>query len=100
MCDRWANSFPTFLADMGKAPTDKHEIEREEVNGHYEPDNCIWATHTAQMRNTSRNRLVTFRGVTRCLSEWCEILGVHYQLVYDRLKLGWDSERAFTEPRH
>lgn len=57
VCERWRNSFETFLADMGGKPRKGMSIERIDVNGNYEPANCIWATPTLQARNTRRTKL-------------------------------------------
>ena len=56
VCDRWRgpDGFPNFLADMGRAPTLQHSLDRKYVNGHYEPDNCRWATKKEQANNTRR----------------------------------------------
>ncbi len=51
MCDRWLNSFPAFLADMGKRPSSDHSLDRIDVNGDYEPGNCRWATAKEQSHN-------------------------------------------------
>lgn len=51
MCDRWKMSFVNFLADMGRKPTPQHSIDRIDVNGNYEPDNCRWATALQQRHN-------------------------------------------------
>jgi hypothetical protein len=58
VCDRWLNSFDNFLADMGEKPLNL-TLERIDVNGNYEPNNCKWATWTEQSfnkRNSLKNR--------------------------------------------
>jgi hypothetical protein len=54
VCERWLK-FENFFADMGKKPTPKHSIERNETNDGYNPENCRWATTVEQNNNTRRN---------------------------------------------
>jgi hypothetical protein len=49
VCARW-DEFENFIADMGERP-DGLTLERRDVNGHYGPENCYWATWTEQRRN-------------------------------------------------
>lgn len=50
VCDRW-RVFVNFYADMGEPPTDEHSIERVDVNGNYEPSNCMWLPLKEQAKN-------------------------------------------------
>lgn len=93
ICERWS-IFTNFLEDMGERPAD-HSLDRINSDEGYSPTNCRWATRTEQNRNNAQNRNITFRGQTKCLSEWCELLRLNYARVYARLfKLKWSVEDA------
>lgn len=55
VCDRWRESFENFLTDMGPKPKGL-TLERLNVNGNYEPKNCIWASWLVQARNKRNSR--------------------------------------------
>jgi hypothetical protein len=96
VCDRW-QTFENFFADMGEAPLGS-SIEREDVNGDYEPSNCVWLELGRQTLNTRRTVHITIGEESNPLSVWCEKKGLRYGLVYDRIaRLGWTPERALTE---
>lgn len=57
VCKRWLHSskgFLNFYEDVGRAPSKKHSIDRERVNGHYTPRNVRWATKAQQAANQRR----------------------------------------------
>ncbi len=58
ICDDWIKSFDTFIKDMGMRPSQRHTIERVDVNGNYEPGNCVWQTHHRQQMNRRNNKKV------------------------------------------
>lgn len=98
VCERWMDSFDAFLSDVGYAPSRSHSLDRIDNNGNYEPGNVKWSTPSQQARNKRTNRLVTFNGVTKCVAEWCDQLGLSRHLIYQRLENGWTPEKALTTP--
>lgn len=96
VCERW-KSFENFIADMGDKPTGSHSLDRVNVEGHYEPGNCRWATPAEQARNTRRTRLLTLNGKTQCLQDWATELGFgKARVITRRLAAGWSIERALS----
>lgn len=51
VCERWNTSFQYFLEDMGLKEDINLTLERKNVNGNYESNNCEWATRAAQAQN-------------------------------------------------
>ena len=96
VCERWRASFENFMVDMGKRPSAKYSLDRIDVNGNYEPDNCRWATVQQQATNTRRNHLVTYQGRTQTISEWGQEMDLNKETLRTRLERGWDIEEAFT----
>jgi hypothetical protein len=99
VCDRW-KEFENFLADMGRRPSELHSIDRIESNKDYEPSNCRWATQKQQVRNKGDNRRLTLNGVTRCVAEWAEVLGISVNTIRKRLRLGYTDEHALHVGKH
>lgn len=95
VCERW-NDYSAFLADMGRRPTPKHQIDRyPDQDGNYEPGNCRWVTCKENQRNRRSNRLVTFNGETLPVVMWAERLGLNYATMRDRFET-MTVERAIT----
>jgi len=64
MCEEWRRSFTRFFLDMGERPSPRHSLDRIDVNGHYEPSNCRWATfHQQALNKRARQGTSEFRGV-------------------------------------
>lgn len=98
MCKAWSDDFTIFAADMGKRPSAKYSLDRNDNDGDYEPNNCRWATRAEQSRNSRQNRFLTFQNKTYCFTDWANILGMDRSTLRDRFYRGWSIEKAFTTP--
>lgn len=98
VCERWRYSFSNFLSDMGERPQGK-TLDRIDNDGNYEPSNCRWATSSEQARNMAKSRNIELDGVTKNIADWAQIYGIGVSTIRERLKRGWDTRTAITEPR-
>lgn len=98
VCDRWRGSFEAFLEDMGARPSLDHSIERNDVNGNYEPGNCRWATSLEQGSNKRNNRLVEVRGQKMTLAEACRLSQLNRNSILARIEGGMAVEDALFSP--
>ena len=98
VCERWLHSFGNFLADMGPCPKGM-TIDRVDTNGHYEPDNCRWATITEQARNRRTNIHLTLGGTSKTIAAWAEDLKIRPETIYWRHKRGLPDAECLRRPR-
>lgn len=102
VCDEWKNSFISFYDWSIKNGYDENAergqctIDRIDVNGNYEPNNCRWATIKQQANNTRRNPLIKYNGKTQTVSQWANELGVEPDSIFNRLQKGFTEEEALT----
>lgn len=96
MCDRWSESFSAFYEDVGPAPSEKHTLDRIDVDRGYEPGNVRWATRKEQARNRRNNFLVTYKGETLCLSDWCDRFRICSNTLKARI-LKYGAEQALSQ---
>ena len=98
ICDRWMSSYIDFLKDMGRKPTQKHTLDRINLDGNYEPSNCRWATPEQQMRNRRNNVVITINGISKSACEWAETTKVSAYVIRKRIHRGWTGEEALFAP--
>lgn len=51
VCERWLDSFPAFVKDMGPKPDAELTLDRVNNDLGYSPSNCRWATREQQIAN-------------------------------------------------
>ena len=104
VCDEWMDfqNFYEWAIANGydeTAPRGQCTIDRIDVDGCYEPENCRWVDRYIQMNNKRNNRILTYNGESHTLAEWCEIVNIPYNCLKSRLnKLHWSVEKTLTTP--
>ena len=92
------HDYKNFIRDMGRRPSKDHSIDRLKNELGYSKDNCAWRSRKEQCNNRSNNRWVTINGETKTVSQWAESVGIDPRCIFNRLKNGWNEERAILTP--
>jgi len=95
ICSEWED-FEVFLKDIGKRP-EGTSLDRINVDGPYNKDNCRWATAQQQQRNLQIHKT---NGIGKAITELAEEFNLPTGTLGTRLSRGWSLERATTEPVH
>lgn len=100
VCDDWLNDFSNFYDwSIENGYKEDLTIDRIDVNGNYEPNNCRWVNMTVQQNNRRNNVSVTYKGETKTLTEWSRTLGINYNTLRGRLfRNKWSIEKSFETP--
>lgn len=73
-------------------------LDRVDDAGDYCSSNCRWSNMTVQQRNKRTNVFVDLDGSQVQLSAACEIQGLNYPAVIQRIKSGWSEYDALHTP--
>ena len=113
ICEEWLNQEKAVIANrynttkgflnfrkwaLENGYADNLTLDRIDVNKGYSPENCRWTTYKEQVNNTRRNHLLTYKGETKTMQQWCDIFHLNKSTVRHRLKYGWSIEKALTTP--
>jgi hypothetical protein len=103
VCDEWLDfaGFKKWADENGydpKADYGKCTIDRINPDGDYEPQNCRWTTIQEQNMNRTSTKYITYKGMTKTVTQWDEYLGFGKDRVASRLRKGWSIERAIETP--
>lgn len=93
-CQEWEKFIPFYNWAMANGYNDNLTIDRIDVNGDYEPNNCRWIKEKEQHRNTRSNKILKYKGKSYCAKKWAEILGLNYNTLLTHLRKGMTIKDA------
>lgn len=103
LCDEWSDGVNGYFRfkewALNNGYNENLTIDRINNDGDYSPENCRWADTYTQGNNKRNNIEIEYDGRVQTLSQWSREIGVPMKNLYNRIRvLGWDIERAFTQP--
>lgn len=97
VCDEWHNieNFEKWVETSGykKGLT----LDRIDVNGNYEPNNCRWVTMKEQDNNRRNTIYIEHNGEVHTISEWAEITGINRRTLNSRYYRGIRGDKLFKK---
>ena len=98
VCEDWKTNFELFYNWAIQNGYKKGlSLDRIDVNGNYEPNNCRWTTNKIQANNKTNTRYIEYQGKQYTISELSEIVHKPYSLLHDRIiRQKWTIEKAIS----
>lgn len=97
VCQEWLDFDNFYEWSLANGYKKGYSIERKNVDENYCPENCCWIPLIEQAKNKRNTLYAELNGETKRLNEWCEIFGLNYKTVYNRInKCGMAPEQALT----
>lgn len=90
-------SFENFWADMGPTYRPGLNIERENNDLGYSPENCRWATTTAQARNRRSSHLVPTALGMMHIADAADLAGIDRAVLWYKVARGEDTSTMFAD---
>ncbi len=99
VCQRWRDSFPAFIEDMGECPNG-FQLDRKNTDGNYEPGNCQWSSPLENSRNRRDARRVTWNGTEYHVNELAEKSGLKSDTIINRSRKGFSDVELLSPEIH
>ena len=99
VCDEWQNNFLSFYEwSVNNGYNETLTLDRINVNGNYEPNNCRWIPLSQQYYNKTDNVYYIINGEKKCLSQLSKEYKIPYQTLRKRLERGKKIIEALNMP--
>lgn len=97
VCDEWLNNNNLFyIWSINNGWRKGLTIDRIDVNGNYEPNNCRWVSNLIQQNNKRNNKYLTFNNETHTIAEWSRILNIPKGTISDRIRRNYPIEKILN----
>lgn len=94
VCDEWRRNFMAFYNWAIKNGYQENlTIDRINVNGNYEPQNCRWATYKEQANNKRTTRKIIIYDKIKTAYEFEKEYGIKAHVLVDRYDKGYRNEK-------
>lgn len=101
ICDEWKNDPSAFVEwSLGNGYEEGLQIDRENNDLGYSPENCRWATSIVNANNKENTFRVSYLGEIYPFKDLCRKLNKNnaHNTIRRRIKAGWTVENAFDTP--
>lgn len=90
--DEWSDKENGFINFYNWAINNGYKdgltIDRKDVNGDYEPDNCRWITNQEQQNNKRSNVFIEYNGQINTIANWSRIMNLPFYIIQQRYHRG------------
>lgn len=94
VCDEWLEDFINFYNwAMNNGYREDLTIDRINVNGNYEPNNCRWADRITQANNKRNNHFLTYNNETLTINQWARKLNIPRETIKTRIKKNLEIDK-------
>ena len=104
ICEEWLDKDKGFINFYNWAIKNGYSkelsIDRIDVNGNYEPNNCKWSNFQEQINNRTNTIKLKYNGIEKTLTEWAREYHIPIVTLRSRIQRGWNIERALIEKVH
>lgn len=96
VCDEWMEYTNFSMWAKANGYNENLTIDRIDVDGNYEPNNCRWVTMKEQNRNKTVTRYIELEGVKKSVGEWSELLDIPISTIINRLNRGCEPSEVLN----
>ena len=98
VCERWEHSFENFWADMGPTYAKGLELDREDNDAGYSPENCRWITRQENSNNRRANVWIETPRGPMTVGQASTAFGIGKTTILYRLRNGWPMDKLLIAP--